>query len=104
MCGVVNQTVIRIAGDAFGPEHKMALRPQTHTLCTGFPGQPMNWLVVLFLLSASCALAQAPARTVPVTGTVLDPSGAGAAGMTVNLKKGVDTVLASAETDSAGRF
>ncbi len=34
----------------------------------------------------------------------MDPSGAGAANLTVNLKKGPETVLMSAETDAAGRF
>jgi hypothetical protein len=82
----------------------MARGPQKCELRTRFSVMSTTWLVVLFLFGASCALAQAPARTVSVTGVVLDPSGAGAANVTVSLKKGADTVLASAETDTAGRF
>jgi Carboxypeptidase regulatory-like domain/TonB dependent receptor len=82
----------------------MALSPQTHTLRTGFSVLPTIGLVVLFLLSASLALAQVPVRAVPVTGTLFDPSGAGVANVTVSLKQGADTVVASVETDTAGRF
>ena len=82
----------------------MALSPQTQMFRTRFSVLPTTWLVVLFLLGANCALAQAPVRTVPVTGTVLDPSGVGAASVTVSLKKGTDNALLSVETDTSGRF
>jgi hypothetical protein len=82
----------------------MTLSEQTYTARTGFLVLSTMGLVVLFLLGASAALAQAPVRTVPVTGTVVDPSGAGAASVTVSLKRGADTVLESAETDTFGRF
>src|SRR5579859_4053228 len=78
--------------------------PQTCAPRTRLRVLPASWLVVLLLLGASSALAQAPARTVPVIGTILDPSGAPAAGVTVSLKNGIDTVLLSVETDISGRF
>ena len=62
------------------------------------------WTISLLLISVSNAFAQTPSRAVPVTGTVLDPSGAGAASSTVTLKRGGDTVLSSTEADETGRF
>src|ERR1700692_67368 len=61
-------------------------------------------VLVLLLLGASRVVAQAPARTMPITGTVIDPSGAGAAGVMVSLKQGASAVLLSTQTDTAGRF
>jgi hypothetical protein len=55
-------------------------------------------VLVLLLLGASRVVAQAPARTVPITGTVIDPSGAGAAGVMVSLKQGAGAVLLSTQT------
>ena len=49
-------------------------------------------------------MAQAPSRTVPVSGTILDPSGAGASSAMVTLKQGVDKSLGSTQTDETGRF
>lgn len=38
-----------------------------------------SWVVVVFLIAVSSALAQNQTRTAPVAGTVLDPSGASVA-------------------------
>jgi hypothetical protein len=82
----------------------MALSSQTHTPRKRFSVVLKTLLASLFLLSASRAVAQAPVLTVPVSGTVFDPSGVGVASVTVSLKQGADKVLASAETNSFGQF
>src|SRR5258708_947554 len=68
-------------------------------------------LALLFFLTMLCIhpiFGQTPPRILPVTGTVLDPSGAGASGALVMLKQGPDKSIAklleSIYTDDAGRF
>ena len=62
-----------------------------------------SWLLVLCLMAVSSVWAQNQTRTPPITGTVLDPSGAWVADATVTLKRG-ERELSSAKTDAMGRF
>ena len=62
-----------------------------------------SWLMFLFLLAGPCVWAQNQSRTMPVAGTVLDPSGAEVPDAAVTLKRGA-RVLSSVKTDGSGRF
>jgi Carboxypeptidase regulatory-like domain len=57
----------------------------------------------LFLIAGPCVWAQNQPRTMPVAGTVLDPSGAEVPDAAVTLKRGA-RVLSSVKTDGSGRF
>src|SRR5580700_6260643 len=83
---------------------RMELGPKARPVPARYTAQRPVWSIVLVLIGVSHALAQTPPRGVPVAGTVLDPSGAGAAGATVTLKRGPDTVLSSTQADDVGRF
>jgi len=61
-------------------------------------------LIVLVLLGSAGAMAQNRARPVPVTGTVLDPSGSFVFEATVTLKQTSGKAVSSAKTDAMGRF
>lgn len=63
-----------------------------------------NWPAYLALVMVCNVMAQSPSRSVPVTGTVLDPSGASAPEATVMLKRGTGIVRPPVKTDLSGRF
>src|ERR1700693_2042099 len=62
------------------------------------------WLSLVALVVVSSAIAQRPPQTLPVTGIVLDPSGAYTPDATVTLKQGSNSVRAQGKTDSTGKF
>jgi len=78
--------------------------PKTDTLPVKCAFLRSAILVFLMLIGMGHASGQAAPRTVPVAGTVLDPSGAGASGAVVTLKQSADKSLDSTVTDDTGRF
>src|ERR1035437_8960791 len=61
-------------------------------------------IAIVFLLASNLSIAQVASRTAPVTGTVLDPSGASAPDAIVMLKRSNGRVLARTRTGLLGEF